>query len=110
MNITKPDTHNYVPLNLSLTLELSDFIQQKIDSGSYTSQAEVIRDALRKMELCDRLIYDLQISILKDMLEPRRKAAALGDFTDYTIEELIALKPRAPFKRRGKYKKKGEWS
>ncbi|WP_281989319.1 ribbon-helix-helix domain-containing protein [Aquimarina aggregata] len=102
--MVRPETHKYVPLNLSLTPEFAAFIQEKMDSGFYTSQAEVVRDALRKMELCDRLIYDLQISILKDMLKPSLKDAALGKYQDYSLEELIKLKPRAPLKSKPKKK------
>jgi antitoxin ParD1/3/4 len=40
-------------LNISLPLELGEFIQQRIASGRYASASEVVRAALRLLEECE---------------------------------------------------------
>lgn len=37
-------------MNVSLTPELEKYIQDKVESGRYTSASEVVREALRLME------------------------------------------------------------
>ena len=37
-------------MNVSLTKELENFVNQKVESGRYTSASEVIREALRLLE------------------------------------------------------------
>jgi antitoxin ParD1/3/4 len=36
-------------MNVSLTLEMERWVQQKVSSGFYTSASEVIREALREL-------------------------------------------------------------
>lgn len=38
-------------MNVSLTPKLEKYIQKKVDSGRYTSASEVVREALRLLEL-----------------------------------------------------------
>lgn len=42
-------------MNVSLTPELENFVQSKVDSGLYTSASEVIRESLRLMHTYDDL-------------------------------------------------------
>lgn len=42
-------------MNVSLTPELDRLVAEKVESGLYTSQSEVIREALRLLRLRDRL-------------------------------------------------------
>jgi antitoxin ParD1/3/4 len=44
-----------VPMNISLTPRLEEMIREKIASGSYTSASEVVREALRLLEMEDEL-------------------------------------------------------
>lgn len=37
-------------MNVSLTPELEKFVQDKVESGRYTSASEVVREALRLLE------------------------------------------------------------
>ena len=37
-------------MNVSLPVELADFVKAKVDTGRYGSQSEVVREALRLME------------------------------------------------------------
>ncbi len=42
-------------MNVSLTVELEEFVSTKVSSGRYTSASEVVREALRLLEEQDRL-------------------------------------------------------
>ena len=42
-------------MNISLTPELEKYIQEKVNSGLYTSVSEVIRESLRLMNIYDDL-------------------------------------------------------
>ena len=37
-------------MNVSLTPDLENFVQQKVETGRYTSASEVVREALRLLE------------------------------------------------------------
>ena len=41
-------------MNVSLTPELDKFVASKVESGRYTSASEVVREALRLLELHDQ--------------------------------------------------------
>lgn len=42
-------------MNVSLTPELEQFVQEKVKSGRYLSASEVVREALRLLEERDRI-------------------------------------------------------
>lgn len=50
-------------MNISLTLELERFVQNKVESGMYTSASEVIRESLRLLHTHD----DLQAQRIKQL-------------------------------------------
>ena len=41
-------------MNISLTTALKELVKEKVDSGLYNNSSEVVREALRLMELRDR--------------------------------------------------------
>ena len=71
-------------MNLSLTPELEEFIQSKIDTGMYTNASEVVRDALRHMDDHD------PYKELRAFLAPRIASAEAGNFSDKTVEDIIS--------------------
>ena len=44
-----------MPMNISLTPHLEALIREKVESGSYNSASEVVREALRLLEQEDQL-------------------------------------------------------
>ncbi len=71
-------------MNLSLTPELQQLIQNKIDSGMYANASEVVRDALRRMDERDPL------RDLREFLAPRIAAAKRGDIVSGSFDSIIA--------------------
>ena len=57
-------------MNISLTPELEKFVQEKVESGLYTSSSEVIRESLRLMRIHDDL-QKQQIDELKHAMNAR---------------------------------------
>jgi len=71
-------------MNLSLTPELQQLIQNKVDSGMYANASEVVRDALRRMDERDPW------RDLREFLAPRIAAAKRGDNVSESFESMIA--------------------
>jgi antitoxin ParD1/3/4 len=61
-------------MNVSLTPELEQFVQAKVESGRYNSASEVVREALRLLENHEQL-----------------RAAQLADFNQELTRRLQAL-------------------
>ena len=55
--------HTAEKLSITLPSEMADFIRQKVDSGLYGSNSEIIREALRGMIERDRRLEQLDAAI-----------------------------------------------
>ena len=55
-------------MNISLTPELEEFVQAKVNSGMYTSASEVVRESLRLLHTHDDL-QSQRISQLNQAIE-----------------------------------------
>ncbi|MBM3934113.1 MAG: type II toxin-antitoxin system ParD family antitoxin [SAR202 cluster bacterium] len=51
-------------MNVSLTPELEKYVRDKVDSGSYITSSEVVREALRLLQERDR-IYESRLAELR---------------------------------------------
>ncbi len=71
-------------MNLSITPELQQLIQSKIDSGMYTNASEVVRDALRRMDEHDGW------RDLREFMAPRIAAAKRGEIVTESFDSIIA--------------------
>ena len=71
-------------MNLSLTPELEQVIQRKIDSRMYSNASEVVRDALRRMDEHD-VWRDL-----REFMTPRIQAAREGRTVQESFNGIIA--------------------
>lgn len=72
-------------MNLSLTPELQQLIQRKVDSGMYANASEVVRDALRRLDAAD------EWQRLREFLHPRIEAAQRGESTPVSAEDFLAI-------------------
>ncbi len=70
-------------MNISLTPEIEQLIQKKIDSGMYSSASEVILDALQRMD--DEDCW----KGLRDFLAPRIAAAEAGNIITQDFDSII---------------------
>jgi antitoxin ParD1/3/4 len=86
-------------MNVSLTPELERLIQEKVESGLYNSQSEVVREALRLLEEQDRL-RELHLTRLRAALSKGLEQANGGETLDgeevvQEMRELLRERRRA---------------
>ena len=75
-------------MNISLTDELANFVKAKVEAGRFNSSSEVMREALRLMEMSERAEAD-ELTLL-------RKAWKVGiDSGDAGEVDFAALKLEA---------------
>lgn len=72
--------------NVSLTNELEQFIQDKVNSGFYASTSEVIRAGLRLLKDQDS-IEETKLAVLKEEIQ---KGLESGESTPLNMTEIIA--------------------
>lgn len=77
-------------MNVSLTTELMQIVQNKVQSGLYNNASEVIREAIRQLDTNAQLLHELKLAHLRQALEPGMRQARAGDFADYSIHALLA--------------------
>jgi antitoxin ParD1/3/4 len=82
-------------LNVSLTPELEQFIQQRVAAGRYQTASEVVREGLRLLEYQER-DRDAAFTALKAKLQRGSRQADRGEFVDpeKTLKKIAALKRR----------------
>jgi len=68
-------------MNVNLTPELERLIQDKVASGLYNNQSEVVREALRLLEEQDRL-RELHVAKLRAALAEGLEQADRGETLD----------------------------
>jgi antitoxin ParD1/3/4 len=77
-------------MNVSLTPELEQFVQNKIKTGRYISASEVVREALRLLEERDRA-YQAKLVDLQEDIDQGIASSERGEVYDgeAVIQELL---------------------
>ncbi|KYC43612.1 CopG family transcriptional regulator [Scytonema hofmannii PCC 7110] len=68
-------------MNVSLTPELEQFVQEKVKIGRYPSASEVVREALRLLEERDR-IQQIKLETLRKEIMVGVEQIERGDIVD----------------------------
>jgi len=76
-------------MHISLTPELENIVKSKVQTGLYNNASEVVREALRFMEIHEELIYQMKVERLRAKLAVGAGQADRGEFVDQTITEII---------------------
>lgn len=76
-------------MNVSLTPELETLINQKVESGLYTSASEVVREALRLLKEQD-ILRQIRLEELRKEIAIGIEAAERGEVGPLDIEEIKA--------------------
>jgi len=76
-------------MNVSLTPELMQLVQNKVASGMYNNASEFIREAIRNVDTNEQLLYDLKLARLKALLKPAIEDVDHGIYADYSYEQLM---------------------
>ena len=76
-------------MNVSLTPELEQFVQQKVKSGNYLSASEVVREALRLMQERDQL-RELRLDELRKFVAVGIEQAERGELDPLDVDGTLA--------------------
>lgn len=88
-------------MNVSLTPELEKFVQDKVESGRYTSASEVVREALRVLERREERLREREEALKTFQAEMDRRIAEADAGKKMDVEEAFALiRARANAKRK----------
>jgi antitoxin ParD1/3/4 len=74
----------FMTMNVNLTPQLETMVKQKVASGLYNSASEVIREALRAMEIQDQM----QATKLEQLRQDIREGLESGESTPWNPEEI----------------------
>ncbi|HET7346876.1 MAG TPA: type II toxin-antitoxin system ParD family antitoxin [Acidobacteriaceae bacterium] len=74
-------------MNVSLTPELEKLVQEKVESGRYTSASEVVREALRLMEKRDQRLAEREQALQAFQAELDRRVAELDRGEGIGVDE-----------------------
>ena len=85
-------------MNVSLTPELERLINDKVDTGSYQTASEVVREALRLLKLRDEGLVQLRRDVQAGFDQIER-----GEFTKYTARSASKLASRVKARGRKRF-------
>ncbi|WP_440982507.1 type II toxin-antitoxin system ParD family antitoxin [Shinella sumterensis] len=76
-------------LNVSLTSEFADFVEDAVASGSYVSASEVVRDALRLMRQ-EQESEAAKLALLRQAVDTGLAQSQRGEFSDRSVTDIFA--------------------
>lgn len=80
-------------MHVSLTPELEERVRAKVESGLYNNASEVIREALRFMELNEDFVAELKLAALREQLQVGIAQIEAGEAIEITskaaLDELV---------------------
>ena len=82
-------------MNISLTDQLASFVEGEVESGEYTSQSEVVRDALRLLHR-EKAGEQEKLEILRRAVMVGVEDVRQGRFSSRTIEQIAEEVEREP--------------
>jgi antitoxin ParD1/3/4 len=76
-------------MNVSLTAEMVEFVENEVSSGDYVSASEVVRDAIRLMRR-EKEREEAKLRLLREEVGRGYEQSERGEFSDRSIEEIAA--------------------
>ncbi len=86
-------------MNISLTPELADLVNEKVRSGMYHSASEVVREGLRLLKEQDE-IRRIRLQELRKEVDRGTDQLERGEYTLYTSGKELADKIKSEGRRR----------
>lgn len=75
-------------MHISLTDQLEDYVNIKVQSGLYKDASEVVREALR-LKISHQGMEETKLQKLRDATEPAWRQADNGELADYSLEKTM---------------------
>lgn len=79
-------------MNANLDPKLQEYINQKVNSGAYQSEAEVLADALLHLKFEDDLIEDQENNIETLIMDDEKSAKEQGWIDSKSVKEKLYRK------------------
>ena len=76
-------------MNISLTPELENYLKQKVQTGMYHTNSEVVREALRLLEEKDSL-RNIKLQKLRKEIQKGIDSLDAGEGIEFDIEKIKA--------------------
>ncbi len=86
-------------MNISLTPQLMQLVQDKVASGMFNNASEVVREALRNLDIQRELIDELLLLKYGEALRPGIEQAHRNEFLDQSFDDVIAEAEREDLAR-----------
>ena len=80
-------------LNVSLTPEFADFIEDAVASGAYVSASEVVRDALRLMRQ-EQESAAAKLALLRKAIDAGLAQSERGEFSERSVRDIFSAAAR----------------
>lgn len=90
-------------MNVSLTPAQEKFVKQKVKTGQYASQAEVLREALDLLRAHEELTQD-DVAELRELADVGLAELERGETAEFTAADISALGRRILAARKGSAK------
>ena len=74
-------------MHISLTPELENIVKRKVESGLYNNASEVVREALRFMELNEDMVAQMKLQHLRAVIVEADADVAAGRVTRLETDE-----------------------
>ena len=84
-------------MNISLSPQLAQLIEDKVESGLFNNASEVISEALRNFDTQQELDDELMLLRFGEALAPGIEQAHRNEFSNFTFDEIIAKADRESF-------------
>jgi antitoxin ParD1/3/4 len=92
-------------MNVSLTPELENFVNEKVKSGLYNSASEVLRESLRLLKERD-MLKEIQLNELRREIMIGVDQIRNGEYTEYRVDELDKLGDEIKKRGRERYEQR----
>jgi antitoxin ParD1/3/4 len=83
-------------MNVSLPVEMVDFVENEVSEGGYASSSEVVRDALRLLQH-DKALEREKLAILRREINLGLDAASAGCFSTMSVSDIADEVRREPY-------------
>lgn len=82
--------NNNIFMNVSMTPELMKIVQDKVASGLYNDESDVVCDALRQLDLHAQLIYQFKLDNLRKALATGIEQVKNGEVVQFSLQDIIS--------------------
>ena len=76
-------------MHVSLTPELENIVKRKVESGLYNNASEVVREALRFMEINEDMVNQMKLNHLRTVMAEAEAQFESGDFIELEDDSAI---------------------